>query len=262
MAMKISTLSKDQRHDCRLPLNSPLEMDVGFRRDGASVTVIKRRRRRRFGLSGHRRSSRPFSFRAPFGQRRDLRPARSRDRPRTPPPARRDRTASGFVAVARRDGPSADLSLHEGGEPVDGALARRFPQGHGKGRARGGREAILQRFQAGHAAICGSTQRLGDVGDLGHGGQRLGEGLAPRYGEAEFVHGGLGLGGGHGGLRFGLGGRPWPRRFRPRRPATASSAARRASSASAARRAGLFLLGAASGLPWRLRPRRPRPRRR
>ena len=245
MAMKISHFEQGPEHDAVSPLIR------GPRRASVTVSSAATDGGSGFGIG---RSSRPFRSARPRAAPRS-RPARSRDRPRTPPPARATGPHRGSSPVARRDGPSADLSLHEGGEPVRRRPRPPFPAvATGSAARAAAGKASCSDSRAGHAAIGGGTQRLGDVGDLGHGGQRLGEGLGPalRRGRSSLTaasasaaaHGGLrlGLGGGHGLGGFGLGG---PRRL--------PSAARRASSASGGEARGPLPPGRASGLPWRRR---------
>jgi len=110
----------------------------------------------------------------------------------------------GRVALARLDGASPDLALEEGRDAVHGALAGGLSQSHGQGSACCGRETVLQRLDAWHAAICGVAERIGNLREARDGDQRVGKGLSLCHRKPERIQGGLGFGPRHGGLCLGL----------------------------------------------------------
>jgi hypothetical protein len=118
MAMKISTLSKDQSM-----MPSPLvrARDGAVTVSSAAVTAV----RASASAIQSAISARAFGQRGDLGQRGVQ--VAGRDGGLHP---RQDRV--GIVAFARRDGPTADLPLNEGGQADRRAIARRFPEATGR----------------------------------------------------------------------------------------------------------------------------------
>jgi hypothetical protein len=222
MAMKIRTLSKRPEHDAAPLVRARDGSRHGFERRGDGSPGL--------GIGDPTGHFGPSAFgQAPRSRKAPCLRSPDGDGGLHP---RQDRV--GIVAFARCDGPTADLPLDEGGQPIDRAIARAFPERHGQGGARGGREGVLDRLEA---RIRRFRRRRSGPRAHPHGGdscQGFGEGLPLRDGEAKLVQRGFGLGRGH---RCGS-------------RASAASAAAAASSGArcflgfGGEASGLFLLGA------------------